>query len=142
MSNNGRFFYTAMAAAVFCSAPVSADFNTNGEKGVVRTMSAQTIGPGKLTIGTGISIFQSMAYVNDVYNQQGQAINVADTNRDFARMLSSNLFLGMGITRFWDIAMALPFYYDWLGFDQISDGGIGDLEISTKFLYPPMSNRL
>ncbi|MGA2507422.1 MAG: OmpA family protein [Chitinispirillaceae bacterium] len=142
MSKNGRFFCTAMAAAIFCSAPVSADFNTNGEKGVVRTMSAQTIGPGKLTIGTGISIFQSMAYVNDVYNQQGQAINVADTNRDFARMLSSNLFLGMGITRFWDIAMALPFYYDWLGFDQISDGGIGDLEISTKFLYPPMSNRL
>jgi outer membrane protein OmpA-like peptidoglycan-associated protein len=142
MSVCKRILFTAAMAAGFFGTPVSADFNTNGEKGVVRTLSAETMGPGTLTIGTGISIFQSMSYVGNVYNPQGKAVDDTNASRDPARMLSSNLFLGLGITRFWDIGMALPFYYDWLGFNQIGNGGIGDLEISTKLLYPSMSDRL
>jgi len=121
-----------MIAGSFCSTAVLAEFNTNGEKGAIRTLSAQTMGTAKLAIGAGLSIFQSVAYVSNVFNPQDTPITSTGINRDPARMLSSNLFLSAGLTQFWDIGIALPFYADWLGFDDISDNGIGDLQISTK----------
>lgn len=121
----------------------AAIINTNGEKGVVRTMSAKTMGAGMLNFGTGINIYQSGTYVSDVYNlTKGEPINSSSPNFEAARMLSTNLFYGMGLTRFWDMGIALPFYYDWLGFDNLQSGGLGDLEISSKFLYPSLNKRL
>jgi outer membrane protein OmpA-like peptidoglycan-associated protein len=131
---------TVMAAAL-CGTPALAGFNTGGQKGAVRTLSAPVMGTGRLNIGAGISIFQSVSYVSDAFKGDS-AIALTDPNRDPAGMLSTNLFLCTGLSRFWDLAIALPFYYDWLGFGGISDNGIGDLEISTKFLYPPLNDRL
>ena len=137
-----KWHVQAAVAAAFCAAAAGAEFNTSGQKGAVRTLSALTMGTAKLNIGTGISIFQSIGYVGSAYNQQDSAIYSNDATRDPSRLLSADLFLGVGLTQFWDIGISLPFYYDWLGFDDISDNGIGDLEISTKFLYPPFSKRL
>jgi outer membrane protein OmpA-like peptidoglycan-associated protein len=135
-------FLTAALTAAFFAAPVLAGFNTGGQKGAVRTLSAQVMGTGKLNIGSGLSIFQSVAYVSDAFNQDSVAIPSGNPNRDPAGMLSANLFMAVGLTQFWDLGITLPIYYDWLGFDDITDNGIGDLEISTKFLYPPLSKRL
>jgi outer membrane protein OmpA-like peptidoglycan-associated protein len=134
------FLCRAAAAAAFCCATALAGFNTDGQKGAVRTLSAKTMGAMKLDIGAGLSIFQSKGFVSDVVNPRDSA--VADTSRDAARMLSANLFLGVGLAQFCDIGLSLPFYADWLGFDNLSDNGIGDLEISAKFLYPPLNKRL
>jgi outer membrane protein OmpA-like peptidoglycan-associated protein len=116
--------------------------NTNGQKGVIRTQSAKTSGVAMLNIGSGLNIYQSSTYVEDVFNPDGLPITMDQPNREAARMLSANLFCGVGFTRFMDMALALPVYYDWLGFDNKSDGGFGDLEISSKFIYPPPSKRL
>ncbi|MBN2187944.1 MAG: hypothetical protein JW699_00710, partial [Chitinispirillaceae bacterium] len=137
----GKTFIIAVMAAVLCSTPALAGFNTGGQKGAVRTLAAPVMGQGRLNIGAGISIFQSMSYVGDAFKGDS-AIALTDSKRDPAGMLSTNLFMCAGLTRFWDLAVALPFYYDWLGFDGITDNGIGDLEISTKFLYPPLNDRL
>jgi outer membrane protein OmpA-like peptidoglycan-associated protein len=142
MSVRGRFLYTMIMAVAMCSAPAWAVFNTNGERGAVRTLSAETMGAAKLNVGTGISIFQAASYVKDIYDPAGQQLSFQNAVRDPARMLSSNIFLGAGFAQFWDIAMALPLYYDWMGFGNFQDGGIGDLEISSKFLYPNFSKRL
>jgi len=137
-----KLFVMAGMAAALSVTPALAGFNTGGQKGAVRTLSAPIIGAGKLNVGSSISIFKSAAYVGNAFNPDGSAIALTDPNRDPAGMLSANLFLCAGLTQFWDLGIALPFYYDWLGFDGISDNGIGDLEISTKFLYPPLNKRL
>ena len=136
-------FIIPAAVLLSCGTVAAAIINTDGEKGVVRTISAKTMGPGMLNFGTGINIFQSSDYVGDVYNvAKNDSITYSSANREDPKLLSSNIFFGMGLTRFWDIAMSLPFYYDWIGFDNLQDGGIGDMEISSKFLYPVLSKRL
>jgi outer membrane protein OmpA-like peptidoglycan-associated protein len=142
MNVRGRLFSACLTACITWCMPAGAVFNTDGEKGAVRTLSAQTLGAAQLNIGTGISIFQSYSYVDDIVDPQGKALAVQNINRDPARLFSSNLFLGAGLAQFWDVGMALPVYYDWMGFNDIRDGGIGDLEISSKFLYPDFSKRL
>jgi outer membrane protein OmpA-like peptidoglycan-associated protein len=137
-----KLFVMACLAAALSGTPALAGFNTGGQKGAVRTLSASIMGAGKINIGSGISIFQSASYVGNAFQPDSSAIDLTDPNRDAAGMLSANLFLCAGLTQFWDLGIALPLYYDWLGFDGISDNGIGDLEISTKFLYPPFKKRL
>ena len=138
-----RILFIAASALLFHGTMASADIiNTDGEKGVVRTVSAKTMGVGMLNFGLGIDLFQSSSYVGDIYDvTKNEPITSSSPNFDAARVLSSNLFYGMGLTQWWDIAMALPFYYDWLGFNNLQDGGIGDLEISSKFLYPALTRR-
>lgn len=137
-----KFFVMAAVAAVLSGRPVFAGFNTNGQRGAVRTLAAPIMGAAKLNIGAGISIFQSTAYVGNVFDPEDSAIALDDPYRDPAGMLSTNLSLCVGLTQFWDLGIALPFYYDWMGFNGITDNGIGDLKISTKFLYPPFNKRL
>jgi len=140
-----RAFYPMLCVGVACALSIQSyavSVNTNGQKGIIRTLSAKTIGKTILNIGSGVTLYQSAAYVDSVYGLDGLPITKDQPNREAARMLSSNLFCAVGLARSWDIAMALPFYYDWLGFDNKQDGGIGDLEISTKFLFPPPSKRL
>jgi outer membrane protein OmpA-like peptidoglycan-associated protein len=137
-----KYFFVLMAAGALGSAPVWAVSNTDGEKGVVRTLSAKTMGKAMLNFGAGIDVFQSNTYVSNVWNPRDSEITLDNPNREAARFLSSNLFLGISPAQYWDIAMSLPFYYDWLGFENIQDGGIGDMEISSKFLFPSLSKRL
>lgn len=119
-----------------------ANTNSNGQKGVVRTLSAKTLGKSTMNIGAGVSFGQSSSYlqgplVNGVVN--GNPIgpdNEPITLLDPARLFSSNGFLGFGILRYWDLTMSLPFYYDWSGIKNLRDGGLGDLEVSTKFQIP------
>ncbi|MBN1130926.1 MAG: OmpA family protein [Chitinispirillaceae bacterium] len=141
-----RLKSAALLAITLCLSIVfradAVSVNSNGQKGVIRTQSATTLGATILNIGGGISIYQSGSYVDNVFNRENEPITMDHPNREAARMLSTNLFCGAGLTRFLDIALALPFHYDWLGFDNLQDGGIGDLELSSKFLFPSPSKRL
>jgi outer membrane protein OmpA-like peptidoglycan-associated protein len=121
-----------------------ATINTDGQKGVVRTFSAQTEGQANVNLGLGINFAQSTGYVKGPAGNLDTVLPVDPTDtakrsgsdRDAAQMISSNLFLSLGLLHFWDMSIALPIYYDRSGFGP-SDGGTGDLEISSKFLLPP-----
>lgn len=135
------FFLTA--AGMACFSLVNAGINTGGENGVVRTLSAKPLGATRLNIGAGISIFQSGSFIADVYDPvDGQEITSSSHRREQSRLLSSNIFTGVGLTRFWDMSATLPFYYDWLGVTSVHDGGIGDVELATKLTYPSLGKHL
>jgi outer membrane protein OmpA-like peptidoglycan-associated protein len=138
----------ALKAATITCALISigwADFNGGGQTAVGRTISGQTHGKARLNIGVAGGLQQSSLFVKgpaaggygSVIKPDGGIVYLQDP----ARLLSSNVFLGIGVTSFLDFALTLPYYYDWAGFDDQRDGGLGDLEVSLKLLYPPPRQR-
>jgi outer membrane protein OmpA-like peptidoglycan-associated protein len=134
--NVKRVLSTALLLCLCFSVVVGATQNTGGQIGVARTLSAKTMGKLKLNVGAALHFAQSSDYVMDVASPDPAQISFI---QDPAKLFSSNAFLSFGLFNFWDIAAALPFYYDWAGFDNQRDGGMGDLEISAKFMLPPVS---
>ncbi len=132
------------------SLQVMAGFNTAGQKGIVRSYSAKTSGKLFMDVGMGINIGQSHEYVSgplingslngDVLGRD--SLPISESFRDLGRQLSANIYMGLGIFSFWDVAVSFPVYYDMLGFKDVQDGGFGDIEISTKLLYPAPTKRL
>lgn len=124
------------------SVTAGAAYNTNGELGVVRTYSAKTSGKATMNVGAGFSFDQSSEYLQGPHDGSEQ---VKDKNGNYisdletARLLSSNAYLAFGVLAFWDIAVSLPIYYDWSGIDNVNEGGLGDLEVSTKIRIPTAS---
>jgi outer membrane protein OmpA-like peptidoglycan-associated protein len=125
---------------------VNATINSEGQVGIVRTVSAKTNGKARLHIGIGADYQQSGDFVRgpapgygDVLKPDGHTVN--PSLLESGRMLSSNLYMSLGASSFLDLALSLPFYYDWAGFEDVRDGGLGDLQISAKFLYPPPNQR-
>jgi outer membrane protein OmpA-like peptidoglycan-associated protein len=120
---------------------------TEGLGGVVRTISAKPFERFKLDLSAGANLAQAGDFVEGPTKGTFIFSKIVDTAQilsdavlqDPAKVFSSNFSLGMGLTNFWDIAMALPLYYDWAGFQGVREGGLGDLQISTRFLLPPIS---
>lgn len=126
--------------------PILASVNTDGQKGTERTVSAVPLGKATLNFGATVDYASSADYVKGPTFAGFSLDNVVDKSdpaasvlQDPAKMLSSDLYMGVGISDFWDVSLALPFYYDWAGFGDVRDGGLGDLEITTKLLLPPVS---
>jgi outer membrane protein OmpA-like peptidoglycan-associated protein len=129
-------FVSGLSVLFLLGTPAWAIFNTSGHRGVVRTLSAKTYGRAKLNIGAGLHFGQANDYLNNVTNSLGDTIN----NRDPARQLSSNILFTISPLSFWDIGANMPFYYDWSGVSGLNDGGLGDIEVSTK-LAPRITKR-
>jgi len=129
-----RFAGWALVALVIMCPAAFANINTNGQNGLLRTISAKTMGLAKMNVGAGLNYAQSSDFLKwDTTNSPGLD-NFDGT--ESTKLLSSNVFLSLGITSWWDFAAAIPFYWD--GTDHgPSYFGLGDLELSTKFLYPP-----
>jgi outer membrane protein OmpA-like peptidoglycan-associated protein len=131
----------ARTLCVILAASVAAwsSINTAGQRGLVRTLSGETNGKLRLRLGFGTNYAQDHNYVSGPQPSFGSVLsqNSRPVNSGAARLLSSNAYIAFGPTSFLDIAMSLPFYYDWAGFGDVRDGGIGDLEASVKLLYPP-----
>ncbi len=128
--NTRTVIVSGMLAVLMLSSTTWATFNTSGHNGVVRTLSAKTYGRAKLNIGAGLHFGQANNYLHNVVDPQGETVNV--TGRDPARLLSSNLLFTISPASFWDIGANMPFYYDWGGMSGFNDGGLGDMEVSTK----------
>ncbi len=110
-----------------------AAINSEGQKGVVRTISAKTHGRATMDIGVGLNYAQDSDFMQNIEKD-----DIPFQNSASARMISSNINIGLGTASFLDLAASLPFYYDNAGVDGIErDGGIGDLSLSLKMLYPP-----
>jgi len=143
IKKESRVFSVLCLLMVF---PAAASVNTDGQNGLERTISAKPLGAATLNFGVTGNYAQSMDYVKGP-TLPGYSINsIVDLSnphsnvlQDPAKMLSSNFFMAVGFADFWDFSLALPFYYDWAGFGDVRDGGLGDLEITTKLLMPPVS---
>jgi outer membrane protein OmpA-like peptidoglycan-associated protein len=116
--------------------------NTDGLNGVVRTQSAKTLGRAKMNVGLGVEFQQSSDYVKgptwDLGEIEPDDKSIVNVIQDPAKIISSDFFLALGLLDFWDLSVALPLYYDWSGFGP-SDAGLGDLEVTTKLMLPPVS---
>ncbi len=122
-----------IATVLLVSVGVFSTINTEGQKGVVRTLSAKTNGKLTLDIGAGINYAQDNEFVTDVRDQNGQP-----QDSSFARMMSNTLNITFGAASFIDLGASMPFFYDKTGLSSSeSSGGIGDLALSMKLLYPP-----
>ncbi|MBD3421295.1 MAG: OmpA family protein [Chitinivibrionales bacterium] len=118
-----RTVFVSLCCAVACAMPAYANINTGGEKGVVHTTSAQAWGAAKLNVGFGVN-----------YDQDGDFVKLSDGSTATARLFSSNLFMALGLTNWWDLAISLPLYWDGNENLDISDFGLGDFEVTTKLL--------
>lgn len=128
----GRIFGLMALISFGCLAAI----NTEGHKGVVRTLSGKTYGRATMDIGVGINYAQDGEFIRD-------AVKDGDTtNSEYARIMNATLKLGLGTASFLDLAACLPIYYDKTGLGDVQkDGGIGDLSLSVKMLYPPPRKR-
>jgi|WetSurMetagenome_2_1015567.scaffolds.fasta_scaffold00509_11 outer membrane protein OmpA-like peptidoglycan-associated protein len=135
-----RLFLALGLCAVF---PAFATDNTDGMDGVVRTQSAKTVGKAKMNVGLGVEFQQSADYVKGpTWRLSGikpDDSTLQNVIQDPAKLISSDFYLSIGVLDFWDLGVALPVYYDWAGFENVSDAGIGDVEIISKFMLPPIS---
>jgi outer membrane protein OmpA-like peptidoglycan-associated protein len=135
----GKRLLAAWGAICFALCAASpATTNTDGQTGVVRTLSAKTSGTMKLNIGVGGAVAQSSDYV------PGETVKPNDTTLaryilNPSTLMSADFFVSLGLLNNWDLAAAVPFYYDWAGFGDLRDGGLGDVEVSTKIMIPPVT---
>ncbi len=134
----------AIRTAAFCvSAPFllfANDLNTGGQAGIVRTLSAFTLGKNHLNIGGAFKYATDAEYVKGpdgtkyVVRMQGLSATTV-TDADPAQLLSGNIFAAYGLTSILDIGADLPIYEDITGWGPKSNG-VGDLELSAKLKYP------
>lgn len=136
--------YVLMILGVVLTVPATAlEINTDGQKGVVRTLSATTFGTGTLNIGSGFTFAQSSDYFKgSVKNGDYGPITgpdgkpVGESQVETSRLFSSNIYLSLNPVSFLNLGISLPYYYDWSGISRVSDGGIGDLRLSSKIAVP------
>lgn len=123
--------------SILAFAAAANDVNTGGQRGVIRALSAQTLGKTGVNIGGALRYSQDWEYVagplgtGPVVATDGTIIN----DRESPQLFSGDFFLGYGITEALDFSLAMPLYYDRTGWGP-SRSGIGDLEMALKLAYP------
>jgi OmpA family len=133
-----RVFNALLTVGCVLGATAGASVNTDGQTGVVRTLSGKTSGAMNLNIGAGGIVAQSADYVPPSSIKPGDT-TITGFILNPSTLMSADLYLALGLRSWWDVAAALPFYYDWAGFGDLRDGGLGDLEVSTKVMIPPVT---
>jgi outer membrane protein OmpA-like peptidoglycan-associated protein len=120
---------------------VFAYINSGTQQGVMRTKSGKTMGKASMRVGMGTNYAQSSNYFTWIRNREFD-YNVGGLNHT-ASMLSSNLYMSLGLLSWWDMGVQLPLYWDGVLEEDggPSEFGMGDLEISSKMLYPPPSDQ-
>ncbi len=128
------FIFSSLFFRVF-----SNDINTGGHRGIIRTLSAETLGKTGFNFGGAAKYGTEMEYVAGPRGR-GEVLNSADgkpvSGRTAPHLVSGNIFAAYGVTSFWDFAVDLPLYYDRPGWNYEYRTGIGDLELTTKMAYP------
>ncbi|MBD3319747.1 MAG: OmpA family protein [Chitinivibrionales bacterium] len=117
----------------------SANLNSKGQKGVMRTVSGKTFGKSKMNVGAGMNYAQGLSSSPFIRWDQvpSSESGFSQGDEENGKFISSNAYLAMGVASFWDVAVSIPFMWDGSDlYEDLSAFGIGDLEFSTKLLYP------
>ncbi|MGD9201252.1 MAG: OmpA family protein [Chitinispirillia bacterium] len=120
-------------------ASISANnINTGGHNGVVRSMSAQSIGKTGINYGASFKYDRDYDYVS---GPQGTGsvenfITGLPVSRNSPHIMSGDFYCAYGLFDFLDISINLPLYFDIPGWDEKKRAGLGDLECATLFTHP------
>jgi OOP family OmpA-OmpF porin len=123
MKSFRRFFVliaVLSASVVFYANTLS----TGGHDGILRTQSGDVLGMGTVNLGGALEYSQEWEYLHSVQPNEYRY--------NSPRLLSGQVYLGVGVAPNFDIGLNLPVYYDNPGFDSTRPYGIGDLELSLK----------
>ncbi len=136
MAHSSTLVRHLATAALLCTALVRADnINSGGQEGIIRCISARPMDAFHLRAGAALKYDRDYGYVSGAGGTQtvlegGQAVS-----RESPQLLSGDIFVAYGLTRFWDVGLELPLYYDITGWDA-DRAGIGDLELAVKLALP------
>jgi outer membrane protein OmpA-like peptidoglycan-associated protein len=137
--------------------------NRGGQAGLFYSMSARTLGMGRININAYGNGSVDSRYIESI-TRDGVILRDRDDNDHIDYFtpvygtINTDLALSYGITRFLDFSVFLPVNFDfianenyWHQIDSVTiddtsnigglSGGFGDLEMSLKFQYPPYPHR-
>ncbi len=127
--------------AFLCTTVFSNNINSGGQKAVVRSMSAYTLGMTGINVGGSFKYDQDFEYITGP-GGTGEVIKkstgLAVDERTTPYIFSGNIYVGYGLFSLLDLSMDLPVYYDVTGWDDQSRAGVGDFELALKFKHPFM----
>lgn len=109
--------------------------NTEGQRGLIRTVSGKTNGKLTLDVSLGLNYAQDNDFVESAFDANG-----ISQGSSYTRQMSNSLNISFGAATNFDICAHMPFFYDKTGLNNSENSaGIGDLTLSAKVLYPPPS---
>ncbi len=124
--------------AAFLNTP---HINKFGQTGIFYSHSAKTLGMGCLSIGTYGNVSSHNDFVVSVTDENDTSWSF----RPHMTMSTMNYSIGYGITRYLDFSVMLPLYLEDIShkdsFGEEFVTGLGDLEISIMWQYPPYPHR-
>jgi outer membrane protein OmpA-like peptidoglycan-associated protein len=133
----------ALSVAMFAVFAMAGEGNINyyGQLGVHKTQSAQTLGHGRLGLGT---FFEIATGLNTIIKDENFYLdNDPDLPYGIASYTGLNVFpfLSLGLSEYFDISIGFPLYGDYLrvgkdGDLSLSASGQGDLFVSIKLRAP------
>jgi outer membrane protein OmpA-like peptidoglycan-associated protein len=133
--------FTILLTAAMSAALTANDVCTGGQTGVVRALSASTLGKTGLHAGGAFMGAAQTDYVagpggsGEVELISGNGSREAVNGRTMPLLLSGDIYCAYGLFPFLDISIDMPFYYDKTGWEN-NVAGAGDLEVAAKMAYP------
>lgn len=136
-----RSLMLILLVAGWSTAIWSNDANTGGHVGLVRTLSANTLGKTGFHTGGTFKFGTDMDYVAGP-NGKGSVLEitgsgsgkpVADRNSPY--LFTGDIFIAYGLLSFLDASIDFPLYFDITGWGE-DMAGAGDLQLGLKMRYP------
>ena len=123
-------------SAVLAAACFADNMDNGGQKGLVKSLSAHTLGSTFLNVGGSLRYDRDMGYAKGPLGS-GPVLNSAgeELGQDPAQLWSGSVFAACGLNSVLDLSMVFPLYYDVTGFGP-DRSGFGDLEVAAKLGYP------
>lgn len=137
-------FLKTLALVALCAGLGFAQEGYKGGLDGLHQQSAYTLGKSGYFFGASTyATFDKWAFSADgtytVYDENGDVRKRHIPK--YAPSFDMNLYAGMGLSYFMDVGFTMPFYYDHInqreaGNGELWAGGVGDLELWTKFSIP------
>ncbi len=115
--------------------------NKFGQSGLLFIHSAKTLGWGRLNIGVNGNVSRNEDFLISLMQNSPTAVKDTSSIPDIV-IGNINCNLGYGLTRWLDVGVMVPIYFDRIAeSSKHSIGGtvtaLGDVEVSLKWQYPP-----
>jgi outer membrane protein OmpA-like peptidoglycan-associated protein len=135
-----RFMCSLVLTCLVVSGLRANDVNTGGQEGIVRTLSAYTLGKTGLHLGGSFRVSSERDYVAGPGGsgnvQKIGARNLrSSVERERPYLFTGDVYCAFGLARFLDVSLDMPVYYDITGWER-SMAGAGDLQVALKMAYP------
>jgi outer membrane protein OmpA-like peptidoglycan-associated protein len=124
---------TLITCTLFLINGFANNMDNGGQKGLVKSLSAKTLGITAINIGGTFRYDRDISYAKGPLGT-GDVVG-ATGNPKTTQMLSGSGYLATGLTRIWDFSICMPVYSDYTGWGE-KPRSLGDLEIATKVALP------